>query len=159
MPAFFRTAGQIALFTVFSLPLTAFGQGSPGVTADTIFIGQSAALSGPAEQLGKEMKTGAEAYFDLVNKAGGINGRKIKLVSLDDGYEPEKAAANTRKLINENKVLALFGYVGTPTSNAALPIFTEAKIPFIGAFTGAQSLRDPFNRYIFNVRASYFDET
>ena len=159
MPAFFRTAGQIALFTVFSLPLTAFGQGSPGVTADTIFIGQSAALSGPAEQLGKEMKAGAEAYFDLVNKAGGINGRKIKLVSLDDGYEPEKAAANTRKLISENKVLALFGYVGTPTSNAALPIFTEAKIPFIGAFTGAQSLRDPFNRYIFNVRASYFDET
>lgn len=130
-----------------------------GVTADTILIGQSAALSGPAEELGKEMKAGAEAYFAAINKSGGIHGRKIKLVTLDDGYEPEKAAANTRKLISEDKVLALFGYVGTPTSNAALPIFTEAKVPFIGAFTGALSLRDPYNRYIFNVRASYFDET
>ena len=130
-----------------------------GVTANTILIGQSAAQSGPAQELGKEMKSGAEAYFDAINKAGGVNGRKIKLVSLDDGYEPDKAAANTKKLINEEKVLALFGYVGTPTSNAALPIFTEAKVPFVGAFTGAQSLREPFNRYIFNVRASYFDET
>lgn len=130
-----------------------------GVSADTILIGQSAALTGPAEALGREMKAGAQAYFDTVNKVGGINGRKIKLISLDDGYEPERAKANTEKLINEEKVLALFAYVGTPTSNAALPIFTKAKVPFIGAFTGAQSLREPFNRYIFNVRASYFDET
>ena len=130
-----------------------------GVTSNTILIGQSAAQSGPAQELGKEMKAGAETYFDMINKSGGVNGRKIKMVSLDDGYEPDRAAANTKKLINDEKVLALFGYVGTPTSNAALPIFTEAKVPFIGAFTGAQSLRDPFNRYIFNVRASYFDET
>ena len=105
------------------------------------------------------MKLGAEAYFDVINKNGGVNGRKIKLVSLDDGYEPDKAAANTKKLIAEDKVLALFGYVGTPTSNASLPIFTGEKVPFVGAFTGAQSLREPFNRYVFNVRASYFDET
>ncbi len=105
------------------------------------------------------MKAGAEAYFKVVNDAGGINGRKIKQISLDDGYEPDRAKANTQKLINDEKVLALFGYVGTPTSNAALPLFTDAKVPFIGAFTGAQSLREPFNRYIFNVRASYFDET
>jgi ABC-type branched-subunit amino acid transport system substrate-binding protein len=105
------------------------------------------------------MNAGAEAYFNVINKSGGVNGRKIKLVSVDDGYEPDKAAANTKKLIAEDKVLALFGYVGTPTANAALPIFTEAKVPFIGAFTGAQSLREPFNRYVFNVRASYFDET
>ncbi len=130
-----------------------------GVSSSTILIGQSAAQSGPAQELGKEMRAGAEAYFEAINKAGGINGRKIKLISLDDGYEPDKAVANTRKLINDEKVLALFGYVGTPTSNAALPVFTDAKVPFIGAFTGAQSLRDPFNRYIFNVRASYFDET
>ena len=156
MIAYFRYVGWFTLVLLFSLTQTVMAQ---GVTADTILIGQSAALSGPAEQLGKEMKAGAEAYFDVVNKSGGINGRKIKLVSLDDGYEPEKAAANTRKLIEEEKVLALFGYVGTPTSNAALPIFTAAKIPFIGAFTGAQSLREPFNRYIFNVRASYYDET
>ena len=156
MFAYFRLAGWFVLFAVssFSMPLLA-----QGVTADTILIGQSAALSGPAEQLGKEMKAGADAYFTVVNQAGGVNGRKIKLISVDDGYEPDKAAANTKKLITEDKVLALFGYVGTPTSNAALPIFTAAKVPFIGAFTGAESFREPFNRYIFNVRASYFDET
>ncbi len=156
MKMHFQRAARFVLLAMLPFSQTAMAQ---GVTSDTILIGQSAALSGPAEALGKEMKSGAEAYFDVINKSGGINGRKIKLVSLDDGYEPEKAAANTKKLINEDKVLALFGYVGTPTSNASLPIFTEAKIPFVGAFTGAQSLREPFNRYIFNVRASYFDET
>ena len=156
MIAYFRLAGWFALFAASSFPLCVLAQ---GVSADTILIGQSAALSGPAEQLGKEMKAGAEAYFTVVNKAGGVNGRMIKLISVDDGYEPDKAAANTKKLIAEDKVLALFGYVGTPTSNAALPIFSAAKVPFVGAFTGAQSLREPFNRYIFNVRASYFDET
>ena len=156
MTSYFRLAGWFVAVAALLVCQTASSQ---GVTSDTILIGQSAALSGPAQELGKEMKSGAEAYFDVVNKSGGINGRKIKLISVDDGYEPDKAAANTRKLITEDKVLALFGYVGTPTSNASLPIFTEAKVPFIGAFTGAQSLRDPFNRYIFNVRASYFDET
>lgn len=151
-----QLAGCLVAIAVSMLSHIARAQ---GVTADTILIGQSAALSGPAEALGQEMRAGALAYFDGVNKSGGINGRKIKLISLDDGYEPDKAAANTHKLINDEKVLALFGYVGTPTSNAALPIFTEAKVPFVGAFTGAQSLREPFNRYIFNVRASYFDET
>ena len=156
MSAYFRFAGRVALFAVWSFAEMSFAQ---GVSTDTILIGQSAALSGPAEQLGKEMKAGAEAYFDVVNKSGGVNGRKIKLISVDDGYEPDRASANTQKLIEEEKVLALFGYVGTPTSNAALPIFTAAKVPFVGAFTGAQSLREPFNRYVFNVRASYFDET
>ena len=156
MIANFRHVGWCVFF--FVLPISQ-AVNAQGVSADTILIGQSAALSGPAEQLGKEMKSGAEAFFDVINKSGGINGRKIKMVSLDDGYEPDKAAANTKKLISENEVLALFGYVGTPTSNAALPIFSQAKVPFIGAFTGAQSLREPFNRYIFNVRASYFNET
>ncbi len=152
-----RSAFRLFLATIMCCSVSApFAQ---DVTADTILIGQSAAQSGPAQALGKEMRAGAEAYFNAVNMKGGINGRKIKLISLDDGYEPDRAAANTKALINEQKVLALFGYVGTPTSNAALPIFTEAKVPFVGAFTGAQSLRDPFNRYIFNVRASYFDET
>lgn len=154
MDTFFRRVSVLVM--VLASSQLAFAQ---GVTVDTITIGQSAALSGPAEALGKEMKSGAEAYFDAVNASGGVNGRKIKMVSLDDGYEPDRAAANTKKLIADEKVLALFGYVGTPTSNAALPIFTEAKVPFVGAFTGAQSLREPFNRYVFNVRASYFDET
>jgi branched-chain amino acid transport system substrate-binding protein len=130
----------------------------PGVTPTSILIGQSAALSGPASELGNEMRAGALAYFQMVNAAGGVNGRKIEMRSLDDGYEPDRAAANTKKLIDSG-VFLLFGYVGTPTSNAAKPIFTAAKVPFVGAFTGAESLRNPLNRYIFNIRASYFDET
>ena len=132
---------------------------TPGVTDDTILLGQSAAFGGPAAALGKAMREGAMVYFDRVNAAGGVHGRKIKLISLDDGYEPDRAIANTRKLINEEKVFALFGYVGTPTSYAVKPIVTEAKIPFFGPFTGAEGLRNPVNRYIFNIRASYFDET
>jgi len=130
-----------------------------GVTDTQVVLGQSVALSGPAQELGKDMKLGASLYFDHVNAQGGVNGRKIVLKTLDDGYEPARAAENTKKLINDDKVFALFGYVGTPTSQASLPIFTEAKVPFVGAFTGAELLRNPLNRYIFNVRASYFDET
>ncbi|MDB5803865.1 MAG: transporter permease [Betaproteobacteria bacterium] len=130
-----------------------------GIDAGTILLGQSCPLTGPAAELGTEMRLGAQLYFTEINKKGGIFGRSIKLTTLDDGYEPDRAAANTRKLIEEEKVFALFGYVGTPTSNAALPIFTKAQVPFFGAFTGAESLRNPFNRNIFNIRASYFDET
>ena len=130
-----------------------------GVDNSSIVVGQSCALTGPAAELGIEMRQGAQLYFNEVNEKGGVNGRQIRLVTFDDGYEPERAAVNTRKLIADEKVFALFGYVGTPTSNAALPIFSEARVPFVGAFTGAESLRSPFNRYIFNVRASYYDET
>ena len=130
-----------------------------GVTPDTIVLGQSVALTGPAAALGIEMRNGAKVYFDYVNAKGGVHGRKIQLVTLDDGYEPARTVPNTKKLIDEYKVFALFGYVGTPTSSAVLPLFTEAKVPFFGAFTGAELLRQPFNRYIFNVRASYYDET
>ena len=137
----------------------ASAQTEVGVTATEIVLGQSVALSGPAAELGTEMRSGANAYFRELNNSGGVHGRSIRLSTLDDGYEPERAAANTKKLIEEEKVFALFGYVGTPTSNAANPIFTAAKVPFFGPFTGAESLRTPVNRYIFNVRASYFDET
>jgi ABC-type branched-subunit amino acid transport system substrate-binding protein len=130
-----------------------------GVTDKQIVLGQSVALTGPAEELGKDMQLGASLYFNQVNAKGGVNGRKVVLRTLDDGYESGRAAENTRKLIADEKVFALFGYVGTPTSQAALPIFTEAKVPFVGPFTGAELLRTPPNRYIFNVRASYFDET
>jgi ABC-type branched-subunit amino acid transport system substrate-binding protein len=126
---------------------------------ETIVLGQSVALSGPAQQLGIDMQTGAKIYFDSVNAKGGVNGRKIVLKTLDDGYEPDRTAANTKKLINDDKVFALFGYVGTPTSAAAMPIFTEARVPFVGPFTGAELLRTPPNRNIFHVRASYYDET
>jgi branched-chain amino acid transport system substrate-binding protein len=144
-----------ALGVALSLPAHA----ENGVTKDTIVLGQSAAFSGPAQRLGDSMREGAQLYFDEVNRNGGVHGRKIKLVSLDDGYEPDRAAPNTKKLIEDEKVFALFGYVGTPTSYAVLPIATEAKVPFFGAFTGAEGLRAPFNKYVFNVRASYFQET
>jgi branched-chain amino acid transport system substrate-binding protein len=127
--------------------------------AQDIVFGQSVALTGPASELGREMQLGAQAFFDSVNASGGIKGRKIILRTLDDGYEADRAVANTKKLVADGDVLALFGYVGTPTSLPSIPIATEAKIPFFGAFTGAQGLREPFNRYVFNVRASYFEET
>jgi ABC-type branched-subunit amino acid transport system substrate-binding protein len=130
-----------------------------GVTKDSIVLGQSVALTGAAAQLGIQMRSGVKAYFDYVNERGGVNGRKLELITLDDGYEPARTVPNTKKLIEEDKVFALIGYVGTPTSLPAVPLFTEAKVPFIGPFTGAESLRTPFNRYIFHLRASYYDET
>jgi len=142
----------------FSLAAVA-QQATPGVTPTTIVLGQSAAFSGPAAQLGIQMNLGTKTYFDHVNAQGGVHGRKIELRTRDDKYEAKLAAENTRKLIEEDKVFALISAVGTPTSAAAMPIFTEAKVPYFGPFTGAELLREPFNRYIFNVRASYFDET
>ncbi|MGA2552000.1 MAG: ABC transporter substrate-binding protein [Burkholderiaceae bacterium] len=130
-----------------------------GVSDKTILLGQSAALSGPAAKLGANMNLGARIYFDAVNARGGIYGRKIELRVKDDGYESERARQNTLDLVHKDGVFALFGYVGTPTSNAAAPIYTENRVPFFGAYTGASSLREPFNRYVFNVRASYIDET
>ena len=129
-----------------------------GVADDRIVLGQSAPFSGSAAQLGLQFNLGAQLHFEAVNAKGGINGRRIELQRLDDGYEPERCAANTRQFIGQN-VFALFGYVGTPTSLAALPLATEAKVPFFAPFTGAQALREPFNRYAIHVRASYFDET
>jgi len=147
----------IALFAL-GIALPAAAQ-TPGVTPNSILLGQSAAFSGPAAQLGIEMNAGAVAYFDYINKQGGVHGRTISVKTRDDRYEGNLAAENTHKLIEEDKVFALFAYVGTPTSAAALPIFTEAKVPFVGPFTGAELLRNPLNRYVFNVRASYYDET
>jgi ABC-type branched-subunit amino acid transport system substrate-binding protein len=130
-----------------------------GVTPTSILIGQSAAFTGPAAQLGIQMRAGAKLWIDHVNAQGGINGRTIELKSRDDKYEAALAADNTKRLINDDRVFALFAYVGTPTSQASLPVFTEARVPFVAPFTGAELLRQPFNRYVFNVRASYYDET
>lgn len=125
---------------------------------DKIVLGQSAAFSGPSAELGQQYHLGAKLYFDRLNASGGIDGRKIELRKLDDGYEPERCAANTKQFISDG-VFALFGYVGTPTTAAALPLATEAKLPLFAPLTGAQSLRDPYNRQIVHVRASYADET
>lgn len=125
---------------------------------ERILLAQSAPFSGPAAQLGIQFHQGAKLYFDQVNAQGGIHRRNVELVKLDDGYEPDRCAENTRKLIAEDP-LALFGYIGTPTSLAALPIATQARMPFFAPFTGAMGLRQPFNRYAFHLRASYNDET
>ena len=135
-----------------AVSLPALAQGS------RIVLGQSAAFSGPAAQLGIQMNKGARIYFDTLNANGGIHGAQIELRTLDDGYEPERCKANTEKFIKDD-VFGLFGYVGTPTCLAALPLVNESKIPFFGPFTGAEALREPFSKSVFHVRASYYDET
>ncbi|HKW36783.1 MAG TPA: ABC transporter substrate-binding protein [Burkholderiales bacterium] len=147
---------SLALLAALSTP--ALGQ-VQGVTSKTILLGQSAAFSGPAAKLGIEMNAGTKAYFDHVNAQGGVFGRRIELKTRDDRYESDLCVENTKKFIEEDKVFALVSYVGTPTTAAAMPVFTQAKVPLVGPFTGAESLRSPVNRYIFNVRASYYDET
>ncbi len=135
-----------------SLALPAFAQNN------RIVLGQSAALSGPAAQLGLQMNAGARIFFNAVNAQGGINGNTIELRATDDGYEPDRCKANTEKFIKDD-VFGLFGYVGTPTCLAALPLVVDAKMPFFGPFTGAEALRDPFHKTVFHLRASYYDET
>ncbi|MDN8612846.1 ABC transporter substrate-binding protein [Variovorax ginsengisoli] len=121
-----------------------------------IILGQSAPFTGPAAQLGIQFYEGAKLYLDQYNAQPGH--RDVQIKFLDDGYEPDRCAANTRKLIDE-EAFALFGYIGTPTSLAALPLAVNAKVPFIAPFTGAMALREPFHRNVFHLRASYNDET
>jgi branched-chain amino acid transport system substrate-binding protein len=139
---------------------TAAIAGFPAVHAqsDKIILGQSAAFTGAAAQLGIQFHAGAKAYFDQLNAQGGIGGRSIEIKKLDDGYEPDRCAANTKALLDED-VFALFGYIGTPTSLVALPLATKSRTPFLAPFTGAMGLRTPLNRYAFHIRASYNDET
>lgn len=126
-----------------------------GVSESHILLGQSAPFSGPAAELGRRFYDGASAYFDMINASGGVHGRSIELIAADDQYEPDKTFVNTERLIEKDKVFALFGYVGTPTSLAALPLINKARIPFFAPVSGAQFLREPFNPLIFNIRASY----
>lgn len=123
-----------------------------------LVLGQSVPLTGAAAQLGIQMQAGAKLFFDAQNAAGGINGTTIELRTMDDGYEPDRCKANTEKFIGD-EVFALFGYVGTPTSLAALPLINQNKIPFVAPLTGAESLRDPFSPWVYHIRASYYDET
>ena len=153
-----RALTSIVVFALISVvPFAA--QAEPGVFDDRIVFGQSAAFKGPAAALGLGMRQGILAAFEEANASGGVNGRKLELVSYNDGYEPNKAIENTKRLIQEDEVFALIGEVGTPTSKAAQPIATDAGVPFIGPFTGAEFLRNPYKRTVVNVRASYYQET
>ncbi len=128
-----------------------------GVSEDRILFGQSAAFTGPAQELGTDLRLGIEAAFGEANERGGVHGRRLELRSLDDAYEPEGALANTRRLI-EDGVFALIGAVGTPTSVVAVPIAAEAGVPYVAPFTGAAFLRDPRWANVINLRASYGQE-
>lgn len=123
-----------------------------------ILLGQSSALSGPAKNLGLELRAGLLAAFSRINDQGGIKGKEIRLVSRDDGYEPDRAIRNTTELIEDDQVFMLVGEVGTPTAKAVVPIIEERRIPFFAPFTGAEFLRSPTRTYVINVRASYFQE-
>ena len=149
---------RTSLLTILA-GLSFSGLAENGVFHDKVVLGQAAVFSGPAAQLGIQMRNGIKAYLDHVNAQGGIHGRKIELVTEDDRYETKVAPEASRKLIEEHKAFALLGYVGTPTGVAHLPVVNQARVPLVGMFTGAEVLRVPFSRYVFHVRASYYDET
>jgi branched-chain amino acid transport system substrate-binding protein len=131
-----------------------------GVTDNEIRFGISAPFSGAAKELGQNMKLGIEAAFNATNARGGVHGRMLRLVAADDGYEPARTAETMKRLYEKDQVFAVVGNVGTPTATVALPYSLERKMLFFGAFTGAGLLRsDPPDRYVFNYRASYAEET
>src|SRR6266446_7598841 len=152
-----RTFAALMLAAVAAYGTGAFAEN--GVTAGRILIGQSASLTGTTAEIGRQMRDGARAYLETVNRQGGINGRKIELITLDDAGQTKVGEANTKRLIGEDKVFLLFGYTGRNTSEAALPIIDAANIPFFGAATGGESIHGAFNKNVFNVRASYKLET
>ena len=129
-----------------------------GVSEKDIVIGSCSALEGPSSFLGRETVAGAEAYFEMVNEEGGVNGRKLHLLMFDDSYDPNKAQGCWDKLMAQ-KVFALGFFVGTPTALKYVPMAEAKEIPLVGLFTGAQALYTPIRRWVVNVRASYFDET
>lgn len=133
--------------------------GTTGITDDRVLFGQSAAFSGPAEELGTNVRLGINAAFREANKAGGVHGRTLELLSVDDWYEPEKAVTNTLTLIEDEQVFMLIGAVGTPTSRSATPVSVAAGVPYLAPLTGAEFLRTLGPENVINVRASYNQET
>lgn len=156
-----RNLAAIGLFSLSAFTCWA----EPGVSDSTITIGMSSPLSGPNGAYGTDMKHVIENYFAQINKTGGISGRKLELVALDDGYETEKTVANAKTLINEKNIFSLLAFYGSsPTTEAMNTVFGPAKVPLVGTISGAGTLREsmsnnPNTRYMFNVRASYADET
>ena len=152
-------SSPVALPTSATVEVAAVSPRGTGVSDSRVLFGQSAAFSGPAQELGTNMRLGIQSAFHEVNESGGVHGRMLDLVSLDDAYEPEAAVTNTLQLIEEEGIFALIGEVGTPTSRSATPVAADAGIPFIAPFTGAEFLRDDDWENIVNLRASYYQET
>lgn len=150
-----RRRSLLALLLALSL---SGARAEEGVGPASIKIGMVNALSGPAAGLGLQLRAGASAYFDRLNAAGGVHGRRIELISMDDGYDPRRTAEATVHLLREQKVCVLFGYVGTPTSAAAVPLALQAGVPYLFPFTGASMLREPVIPVVFTLRPSYDEE-
>ncbi len=140
-------------------PRSGSGSQTAGVSESEILIGSSCPLSGHASSLGTQAIHGVQTYLNQVNDQGGVNGRHIRLIAYDDAYDPALCISNTQKLITEDRVFALTSYVGTPTAAKVVPMVQEAGIPLVGILSGARVLREPFQRYIINIRASYYEET
>jgi ABC-type branched-subunit amino acid transport system substrate-binding protein len=153
------------LLTVAAIAISSLAAAEPGVTENTITMGMSSPFSGPNGAYGTDMREVIERYFDQVNKSGGVNGRKINLVALDDGYETDRTVANTNTLINDKKVFGLMAFYGSsPTTEAMNKVFGPARVPLVGTISGAGTLREPISQnpgshYMFNIRASYANET
>lgn len=130
-----------------------------GIYPEKVVLGASLALEGHASYLGIQTIHGAMAYLKHINEQGGVHGREIEVITYDDSYDPPKCLINTQKLIIEDKIFALFCYVGTPTTVEVLPLVEDARIPLLGMFTGADALRKPFKPYVINIRPSYYQET
>lgn len=154
------------LALILSLACSSIGAiAEPGVSDNSITLGMSSPFSGPNGAYGIEMRQAIQAYFEQINKTGGINGRKLDLQALDDGYETDRTLENTKILLGEKNAFALLAYYGSsPTTETMNKVFGPAKVPLVGTISGAGTLREPLasnpnSRYMFNVRASYADET
>jgi len=150
-----RLSFSSALLMCAGLVFPQLAQAQAGVADNRILIGQSAVFSGPARDFGIDYKAGIELLFKRVNKEGGVHGRQLALIAHDDAYEPQRTAENTTRLIEQDKVFALIGYVATGNLIASLPIAEKAGVPLFAPMVGTTSFRTTQNRYLFHVRASY----
>jgi branched-chain amino acid transport system substrate-binding protein len=154
-----RLLGACLFLTVIYLTGGSPSYAEDGVKDNEIVLGSSLALDGHSSFLGTQTLHGAMAYINSINEKGGVNGRTIKIISYNDNYDPATCEANTRKLIEQDKVFALCNYVGTPTTLQALPLIQKAHIPLLGLLTGSEAFRHPVIKEVFNVRSSYYQET
>jgi branched-chain amino acid transport system substrate-binding protein len=151
-----KKIGSLGLLTISLCAFNAHAE--PGVSADSITLGQSTTLSGPLGDLGQEVLKGAKVYFDALNARGGVNGRSVKLVTKDDAYDSKKTMENVEAFIANDSTFALFGTFGTPNNEALIPVAKKAGMPVLMPYTGAPSIREKLSSGVFNLRASYSDE-
>jgi len=145
---------RVRLLAPFAALALAFvSPAAPAASADAIVLGQTADYSGPQAAPVKETAAAARAYFDKVNAQGGVNGRKIVLETLDDGFDPKRSVENAKKLIDEKGVIALFLFRGTSNAEAMMPVIAEKKTPMFGGVGSSMKMHEPMNRYMFNLRA------